>query len=302
MSQENSSYLHTSLSPYRLNEDALTLIKELNENFSQETEKKALILLNASALHPKMSMYQLSLSRKELGDCYFKNGFYQSALEQYQSALSENPKIAVKKRIKEILAMNEDEKKSSLAADTIDNVLNFPEYKKLLDERADQIQKELDDLWAGHEAERELYEEAKQQAIKEPYKYKSVEEKTKEMFDYITRDGFSDIQEENLDIATETAAALALASAKFIDGLERFNNIKAPDGISQETWEDFSKLYCKAKEFLDENELKMLDEALDRIAKTHKYDDTISVEEHSLINLRGMIISAIYRKNKQNGQ
>ena len=65
-----NSYLNTALSPYRLNEDAMELIEHLCENFSQEVEEKALILINSASLHPNMSRYQLSLTHKALGDCY----------------------------------------------------------------------------------------------------------------------------------------------------------------------------------------------------------------------------------------
>lgn len=100
-----NSYLHTALSPYQLNSAAMELIKSLNESFSKELEEKILILINSASLHPKMSKYQLSLTHKALGDCYYNNEYFQSALEQYNRAVSNNPKISVKRRINKILNM-----------------------------------------------------------------------------------------------------------------------------------------------------------------------------------------------------
>lgn len=204
------SYLKTSLSPYKLNEDALSLIKKLTESFTSETEEKALVLLNASALHPKMSQYQLSLSHKELGDCYYKHGYFQSALEQYQTALLYNPRIAVKKRIKEIESMDDDKRKSSLSSDIVADVLEFPEYNKYLN---------------GNKS---------------------------------------------------------LMFSEDIDG---------------ESWDKYKDIFEKAKKELDEYEAKEFLKSMYCVIKTHRSDDPISIREHLIINLRGMMRSSVYRKN-----
>lgn len=135
-----NSYLNTALSPYRLNEDAMELIEHLCENFSQEVEEKALILINSASLHPNMSRYQLSLTHKALGDCYYKHNIFQSALEQYNRAISYNSKISVKRRIKKLSAIPSDKRTSSLSPDIISDVLQFPEYKELLELERDQTQ------------------------------------------------------------------------------------------------------------------------------------------------------------------
>lgn len=123
-----NSYLHTSLSPYTLNSDAMRLITTLNENFSAETEQKILILINAVTLHPSMSRYQLSLTHKALGDCYYEHGYWGSALEQYNRALVYNKNLSVKRRINKIQSMPQEERKASISPEIIDDVLQFPEY------------------------------------------------------------------------------------------------------------------------------------------------------------------------------
>lgn len=158
-----NSYLNTELSPYRLNDDAMKLIEHLCENFSQKVEEKALVLINAASLHPKMSRYQLSLTHKALGDCYYKHKFFQSALEQYNRAISYNSKIAVKRRIKKLSAIPSDKRASSLSPDVISDVLQFPEYKELLKRERALIQTELDALWRDNLESRALVEQAREQ-------------------------------------------------------------------------------------------------------------------------------------------
>lgn len=125
-----TSYLKTDLSPYKLNEDAQRLIKRLRKKFCTSIEEKILVLLNAASLHPSMSTYQLSLSRQALGDCYYDLAFYGSALAQYQSGIELNPRLAVKRRIKELCAIPRDGQKTSASPDIVEDVLTFPEYAK----------------------------------------------------------------------------------------------------------------------------------------------------------------------------
>lgn len=156
------SYLKTTLSPYRLNDDAMQLIEQLSENFSKEVEEKILVLINAASLHPKMSKYQLSLTHKALGDCYYEHKFFQSALEQYSRAIFNNSKIAVKRRIKELSAIPLENRTSSLSPDVISDVLQFPEYKKLIERERDLIQTELDTLWRNNLDSRQRLEQIRE--------------------------------------------------------------------------------------------------------------------------------------------
>lgn len=156
------SYLHTDLSPYLLNYDANKLIKRLNKHFTQSVERKVIILINAASLHPKMSKYQLSLTHKALGDCYYKNAFFQNALEQYKCAISNNPNIAVKRRIKEIQSMPlSDKEKMASSSDLVDDVLQFPEYKEKFGKEKSLLQSKQNDIMGT------MYEDARRKLVKE---------------------------------------------------------------------------------------------------------------------------------------
>ena len=169
-----NSYLHTALSPYQLNSAAMELIKSLNESFSKELEEKILILINSASLHPKMSKYQLSLTHKALGDCYYNNEYFQSALEQYNRAVSNNPKISVKRRINKILNMPIEKRITSLSPDIIADVTQFPEYKEILESENRKTQSELDSLWSDDTKKRELHSEIRKQLINEAQLENSV--------------------------------------------------------------------------------------------------------------------------------
>lgn len=125
------SYLHTRLSPYQLNADALKLIKKLDRKFSFQIEEKIIILINAASMHPSMSEYQLSLTHQALGDCYYKHGFYESALQRYECGLSLNPRLPVKRKIKEISAMQKTERPAASSPDLVADVLQYPEYTEI---------------------------------------------------------------------------------------------------------------------------------------------------------------------------
>ena len=128
--QNINAYLKTSLSPYRLNADSMSFIRELEEHYSLEAEEKAVILLNAAELHPSMSKYQLSLTHKAIGDIDYQNGFYGNALAHYTTALSYNQKLSVKRRLKELSSMPKEERKFSCSPDLVANVLAFDEYSQ----------------------------------------------------------------------------------------------------------------------------------------------------------------------------
>lgn len=161
------SYLNTSLSPYTLNSDAMNLIAVLNENFSTELEQKTIILINAAAMHPSMSHYQLSLTHKALGDCYYEHGYFGSAMEQYNRALAYNKNLSVKRRISKIHSMSQEDKKISLSPDIIDDVLQFPEYDKIVTDDAKQRKQMSDAIWAEHEEEKVIHDTIKKEMINE---------------------------------------------------------------------------------------------------------------------------------------
>lgn len=90
------------LSPYEINNSILKMIDLLESSFSVQTEKKILSKLNRIDSYPDMSRYQLSLTKKKLADCYNKYGITGNALALYQSALSDNKNLPVKKTIKSL--------------------------------------------------------------------------------------------------------------------------------------------------------------------------------------------------------
>lgn len=161
-----NSYLHTSLSPYTLNNDAMKLIAILNENFSAELEQKIIILINAASIHPSMSHYQLSLTHKALGDCYYENGYFGSAMEQYNRALAHNKSLSVKRRMNKIHSMSQEERKMSLSPDIINDVLQFPEYATAVKDDAMQRERIVDTIWAGHEEEKAIHDTVEKEMIK----------------------------------------------------------------------------------------------------------------------------------------
>lgn len=128
------SYMQTCITPYRLLHDAMALIEQLCTNFDREVEEKAVVLINAAALHPSMSTYQLSMAHKALADCYFQHNFRGSALEHYQRGLSLNGSLAVKRRIQQLQTIPKEGLLSSASPDLIQDVFTFPEYAELVEE------------------------------------------------------------------------------------------------------------------------------------------------------------------------
>ena len=112
-------------SPYHLNSRAMKLIEEMNNDFTVKAEKEVIVLLNAVSMNPKMSKYQLSLSRKAFGDCYYYHGITQNALEQYELGLNLNPRLPVTKRIKAIRTMDPEDRNSSLDPNMVDDKLIY---------------------------------------------------------------------------------------------------------------------------------------------------------------------------------
>ena len=98
-----------NLSPYEINNYISELLDTLEVSFSVDIEKTILSKLNRIDSHPDMSKYQLSLTKKRLADCYKKNEITGNALELYQAALSDNKNLPVKKIIKTLLAIPQNE-------------------------------------------------------------------------------------------------------------------------------------------------------------------------------------------------
>ena len=97
------------LSPYEINNYISELLDTLEVSFSVDTEKVILSKLNRIDSYPDMSKYQLSLAKKRLADCYKKNGITGNALELYQAALSDNKNLPVKRIVKTLLAIPQNE-------------------------------------------------------------------------------------------------------------------------------------------------------------------------------------------------
>lgn len=160
-----NAYLKTSLSPYTLNGDAMQLIASLQEDFSTELEKKIIILINAATIHPSMSHYQLSLTHKALGDCYYDYGYFGSALEQYRRALDYNKNLPIKRRMNKMLSMSPENRKASLSPDEVYDVLQYPEYKNMVGDDAEDRKRMIDELWAGHEEEKQACDRARSEVV-----------------------------------------------------------------------------------------------------------------------------------------
>lgn len=178
-----AAYLKTGITPYLLNQDAMALINLLKEEFVPELAKKAVILINAAALHPSMSQYQLSLAHKELGDRFYENKFYGSAAEHYLCGLELNKGLAVKRRVKEIQGMTAEAKTIFCSIDIIEDVLVFPEYKEVLEHAKTRLDKDLEEsrrryvAQFGIEAElqfEERIEAARQECVAEAASEDSV--------------------------------------------------------------------------------------------------------------------------------
>ena len=97
------------LSPYEINNYISELLDTLEMSFSVDIEKIILSKLNRIDSYPDMSKYQLSLTKKRLADCYKKCGITGNALELYQAALSDNKNLPVKRIVKTLLAIPQNE-------------------------------------------------------------------------------------------------------------------------------------------------------------------------------------------------
>ena len=78
------------------------LLSELEHEFSSETEQKILAIVDIVTNIDKLSTHQVSLVLKRLADCYYSHAYTKKALDKYVAALKINPKLSVKRRIKEL--------------------------------------------------------------------------------------------------------------------------------------------------------------------------------------------------------
>lgn len=142
------------LSPYEINNYISELLDTLEMSFSVDIEKIILSKLNRIDSYPDMSKYQLSLTKKRLADCYKKNGITGNALELYQAALSDNKNLPVKRIVKTLLAIPQNELVYS--TDT-----NYISEEDMIQHKSKEIGREYDPEYEQrlHNAMRKLGED-----------------------------------------------------------------------------------------------------------------------------------------------
>lgn len=116
-------------SPYTIMAEADRLISECTAagSLSESCEQQIVSLLNTAASYPNMSSYQLSLSHKSLADLYHSLGITGSAMEHYEIALQMNPRIPVKKILKQLKTLPAESLSFSLDA----NIASEPDYSNI---------------------------------------------------------------------------------------------------------------------------------------------------------------------------
>lgn len=127
--------MRTEYSPYSILAEANRLISESTKKggFPPDYEKQIISLLNAAESYPNMSTYQLSLAHKDLADLYSSLEITGSAIEHYEIALRMNPKIAVKKKLKQLKSLPAE----SLAYSVDANIAAEPDYSNLKPRKAE---------------------------------------------------------------------------------------------------------------------------------------------------------------------
>ena len=127
--------MRTEYSPYSILAEANRLISESTKEggFPPDYEKQIVSLLNAAESYPNMSTYQLSLAHKDLADLYCSLEITGSAIEHYKIALRMNPKIAVKKRLKNLNSFPAE----SLIYSVDANIATEPDYSNLKHRKAE---------------------------------------------------------------------------------------------------------------------------------------------------------------------
>lgn len=109
-------------------EEAIRLMNEVDgSSIPCDVEKQIILLLNKAETYSDMSAYQLAIARKQLAEIYYASGITGSALEQFCMAQSLNPKIAVKKKLKELQSIPRKDLIYSLDGNMVDE----PDYGNL---------------------------------------------------------------------------------------------------------------------------------------------------------------------------
>ena len=121
--------MSTEYSPYSILAEVNRLISESIKrgDFQPDYEKQIVSLLNAAESYPNMSTYQLSLAHKDLADLYNSLEITGSAVEHYEIALRMNPRIAVKKKLKQLKSLPAE----SLIYSLNTNTASEPDYSNI---------------------------------------------------------------------------------------------------------------------------------------------------------------------------
>lgn len=100
-------YTKPDISPYMLNVRIHELISRANNEMEQwqEIEQEITYLLEKLKNNDNMSHYQLSMTYKQLGDLYSKYDDIEKAILSYETGLSLNPKLTVKKKLNQLKKM-----------------------------------------------------------------------------------------------------------------------------------------------------------------------------------------------------
>lgn len=93
-------YQKPDISPYILNGRAQRLITRIQTDGLQTDIEKEILKLLERMKSSDMSIYQLASTYKMLGDLYLELSLDEKALAMYETGLSVNPNLAVKKTIK----------------------------------------------------------------------------------------------------------------------------------------------------------------------------------------------------------
>ena len=112
-------YTKPDISPYTLNNRAIKLIDRLQINIQDKDLQELTELLNRLKLCKNISPLQLSLTYKSMGNMYEKHNLLDNAILAYETGLTINPKLTVKKALKNL------------------------KYNSCIKEHSDKIQKQL---------------------------------------------------------------------------------------------------------------------------------------------------------------
>lgn len=95
-------------SPYALIYEAKEKIFQMILDMPKQKEKRVIELLNAAETYPEVSKYQLASVRKMLVDLYISHEIYGSAYDHCLIAMSLNPNIALKGKLKKLILIKNE--------------------------------------------------------------------------------------------------------------------------------------------------------------------------------------------------